>query len=297
VKPWLWLVAALVAGPAPGPRGDEFRVESVVAPSITVADLDRSVRFYCDVLSFQKVGEVAGDGAAQPARTVRLALGEERLDLKAPLTPGGRAMPPGSRANDRWFQHVAIVVADMGRAFARLRDRGVKAISQGPQRLPVWNRAAADISAFYFKDPDDHALELIQFPPDKGAAKWHRATGQLFLGIDHTAIVVADSEASIRFYRRLGLRVAGHSENWGIEQERLSGVPGARVRITSLRAQAGPGIELLEYLAPRDGRPRPKDTRWNDLWSWRTQLAVTSPAARRFEIADPDGHTLVVGAP
>ena len=28
---------------------------------------------------------------------------------------------------------------------------------------------------------------------------------------------------------------------------------GARLRITALRAHAGPGIEFLEYLAPRDG--------------------------------------------
>ena len=34
---------------------------------------------------------------------------------------------------------------------------------------------------------------------------------------------------------------------------------GARLHITALRASAGPGIEFLEYLAPRDGRPYPQD--------------------------------------
>ena len=38
-------------------------------------------------------------------------------------------------------------------------------------------------------------------PPDKGNPKWHRGRDRLFLGIDHTAIVISDTEASLRFYR------------------------------------------------------------------------------------------------
>lgn len=52
----------------------------------------------------------------------------------------------------------------------------------------------------------------------------------------------------------------------------LNNVFGARLRITSLRAAAGPGIEFLEYLAPRDGRATPGDTRANDLVYWQTRL-------------------------
>lgn len=95
----------------------------------------------------------------------------------------------------------------------------------------------------------------------------------MFLGIDHTAIVVSDTDASLKFYRdALGMRVAGMSENYGIEQERLNNVFGARLRITGLRADAGPGIEFLEYLAPADGRPAPKDAKANDLAHWQTRL-------------------------
>jgi catechol 2,3-dioxygenase-like lactoylglutathione lyase family enzyme len=102
----------------------------------------------------------------------------------------------------------------------------------------------------------------------------------LFLGIDHTAIVVGDTEASRAFYRdRLGMEFAGASENWGPEQERLNNVFGARLRITALRAQAGPGIELLEYLAPSDGRRFPADTRANDLWHWQVSLVTADLGA------------------
>jgi len=127
-------------------------------------------------------------------------------------------------------------------------------------------------------------LEVLSFPPDKGMARWH-ATDRLFLGIDHTAIVVADTAESLRFYRDLlGLKVTGESENHGTEQEHLNNVFGARLRITALRSAAGPGIELLEYLAPRDGRSPPADLRSNDLLSWRTRLRLADASGAYAEL-------------
>ena len=168
----------------------------------------------------------------------------------------------------------------MDKAYARLRQNKVEHASSGPQRLPDWNKNAAGISAFYFKDPDGHPVEVLQFPPDKGAEKWHRPTNKLFLGIDHTAIVVWDTDASLKFYRDvLGLRVAGESENYGTEQEHLNNVFGARLRITALRSATGPGIELLEYLAPRDGRPFPADEHANDIVHRRTIVFTTDADA------------------
>lgn len=61
------------------------------------------------------------------------------------------------------------------------------------------------------------------------------------------------------------------------EQEHLNNVFGARLRITSLRAgSGGPGIEFLEYLAPRDGRLVPADARASDLFHWQTTLIVNT---------------------
>ena len=64
------------------------------------------------------------------------------------LEPKGRAAPDDSRSNDRWFQHVAIVVSDMGRAYAALRGARVEGVSESPQQLPDWNPAASGIRAF-----------------------------------------------------------------------------------------------------------------------------------------------------
>src|SRR5687768_3514123 len=223
-------------------------VEQVGAIGMTVSDMDASVDFYSKVLSFEKVSDVEVTGEDYERlqgvfglrmRVVRMKLGEEFIELTEYLAPRGRPVPIDSRSNDRWFQHIAIITSDMDKAYALLRKHKVEHASTGPQRLPDWNKNAGGIEAFYFRDPDKHWLEILQFPPDKGDQKWQRKD-RLFLGIDHTAMVVADTEASLKFYRdALGLRIAGTSENYGTEQEHLNNVFGARLRITSLRAGSG----------------------------------------------------------
>lgn len=337
----LALLAALhLAGAGAAAARDAARVEAAAAVravgpiGMTVADLERSLDFYQRVLGFVRTGEL--EVAGEPwerllgvpglrARVATLRLGDESIVLTEYATPRGRPVPDGARADDRSFQHVAIIVRDMARAYAWLRDKVIHA-SRWPQRLPDWNADAAGIEAFYFRDPDGHFLEILAFPPSKGSAKWHRPGDDIFLGIDHTAIVVADTDASLALYRdTLGMRVAGTSENHGLEQERLNDVAGAHLRITTLRAPAGPGIELLEYLAPGGGRPAPENLRANDLSHWQTRLLVADPAlaeqalhalpvrlvspgvvrlpdgahgfTRGFLVRDPDGHALEVVAP
>jgi catechol 2,3-dioxygenase-like lactoylglutathione lyase family enzyme len=309
-------------------------VRAVESTGMTVSDMDRSVEFFSKVLSFEKVSdaEVIGEQYEHlqgvfglRMRVVKMKLGGEFIELTEYLAPRGRPIPVDSRSNDRWFQHIAIITSDMERAYQWLRNSKIEHASPGPQRLPDWNENAGGIRAFYFKDPDGHALEILQFPEGKGDAKWRRLAseekGKLFLGIDHTAIVVGDTDASLKFYRdALGMRVAGESENYGIEQERLNNVFGARLRITGLRAESGPGIELLEYLAPRDGRPTPGDRKANDLAHWQTKLVtrdiesslarlregkfafissgvieLSEPASgfkRSFLVRDPDAHAM-----
>jgi catechol 2,3-dioxygenase-like lactoylglutathione lyase family enzyme len=286
-KTMLLLVLLLGRG-MPGvlaqPAQQSVLVAAVEGVGLTVADMDRSVAFYTNVLAFEPVSDVEVVGDAYEylqgifglrMRVVRLRLGDECIVLTEYLTPRGRPAPVDARSHDRWFQHIAIIVSDMERAYQWLRRHKVQHVSTGPQRLPDWNPKAAGIQAFYFKDPDGHALEILQFPPGKGEQKWHRPTEKLFLGIDHTAIVVGNTETSLRFYRDVfGLQVVGESENYGTEQEHLNNVFGARLRITTLRAAAGPAIEFLEYLTPRDGRPMPADTRANDLVHWQTTLVL-----------------------
>jgi catechol 2,3-dioxygenase-like lactoylglutathione lyase family enzyme len=306
-------------------------VTGVDSIGITVSDLDRSVEFYSKVLLFEKVSETEVDGAEYEhlegvfglrMRTARMRLGGEFIELTEFLAPRGRPFPGEMKANDVGFQHIAIITSDMARAYQWLRSNRVQYASSGPQRLPDWNKNAAGIQAFYFRDPDGHFLEVLAFPPDKGDAKWHATSGanngeKLFLGIDHTAIVISNTDASLRFYRDvLGLHVVGESENYGTEQEHLNNVFGAHLRITSLRAgpgraATGPGVEFLEYLAPGDGLRYPPEEKANDLIHWQTRFVgpSVSEAAEDLQkshsavvssgvvqqsiiVRDPDGHAI-----
>ena len=271
---------------------------------MTVSDMDRSVEFY-SALTFQKVKDVEVSGEQYEhlegvfgarMRIVRMQLGKEFLDLTQYLAPLGRPIPTDSRSNDLWFQHIAIVVRDMDQAFEKLRALKVQFVSTGPQTLPPSIKAAAGIKAFYFRDPDQHNLEIIYFPPGKGDPRWQEKTDKLFLGIDHTAIGNSNTDASLKFYRDLlGLRKAGESENFGTEQEHLNQVFGAHLRITGLRAPSGPGIEFLEYLTPRDGRPRPADVHANDVVHWQTTIATDDVDLMAKKLRDAHVHFVSSG--
>jgi catechol 2,3-dioxygenase-like lactoylglutathione lyase family enzyme len=328
---WSFVIACVPPVWADATQGPLVR--SVESVGMTVADVDRSIDFYSKVLFFQKTSDVELDGNDYEhlegvfglrMRVVRMRLGDESIELTEYLTPKGRPMAIDSRSNDRWFQHIAIITSDMDRAYAWLRQNRVQYVSPGPQTLPTYIKAAAGIRAFYFADPDGHPLEVLEFPPDKGNPKWHLADEQaLFLGIDHSAIVVANTSVSLAFYQDgLGFREVGESENYGPEQEHLNSVFGARLRITSLRSQEGPGIELLEYLAPTDGRSMPADERANDLVHHQTRLvsddieaAVRTLKEKHYQlispgivplpkaeigfhlaviVRDPDGHSIVL---
>jgi catechol 2,3-dioxygenase-like lactoylglutathione lyase family enzyme len=317
---WLLLAMAVAGQAQAAPAKRVPAIQAVAAISTTVAEMDRSVAFYSGVLSFRKVSdqeiEVANAALCIPAsrrRVVRMRLGDESIELVQFEGARGRPIPADSRSDDLWFQHIAIIVSDMDQAYAVLQANRVPAASVAPQRLPDWNKNAAGIRAYYFKDPDGHPLEILQFPAGKGDPKWHRNAGRLFLGIDHTAIVVSNTDASLKFYRDLlGMHVAGQSENYGVEQEALNNLPGAHLRITSLRAAEGPGIELLEYVSPRSGRHLQYDPQAADLVHRHTLLIAVDPAAlaqalpttlakpsqaagkHTFAVRDPDGHALLI---
>jgi catechol 2,3-dioxygenase-like lactoylglutathione lyase family enzyme len=325
---WLIIAIAMIAALLSSAHAHPVkRIESV---GFTVSEMDKALDFYTRVLPFEKTSDVEASGDdieklsgvfGARVRIVRLKLGDEVLELKEYLTPRGRPISVDSRSNDRWFQHIAIIVSDMDRAYAHLRANKVRHASTGPQTLPSYITAAAGIKAFYFKDFDDHVLEILSFPPDKGLTKWHKLgkSGRLFLGIDHTAIVVGDTAKSTQFYGGvLGLTVAGSSDNYGPEQEHLNNVNGARLHITGLQTkEPGIAVEFLEYKAPTNGRPYPSDSNANDLWHWQTTFATADivstlsaykPAfvsdgivsiadtrltyARESLIRDPDGHAV-----
>lgn len=254
--------------------------------ALTVADMDRSVAFFEHALEFKKVSEriivdrnydyLTGVFGTR-VRNVQLRLGDEMIELEQFLSPRGQPIPADGRSNDLWFQHFAVVVSDMDKAFEHVRKFSITGISSSPQTIPESNKGAAGIKAYKFKDPDGHPLELLYFPADKGNPKWQQPNGKLFLGIDHSAITVGNTERSIAFYENvIGLQVKGGGVNTGITQEQLDNAFGAVVRITGLRPDraVGPGFEFLQYITPSGGRAAPGDLLPNDLVLTRSIVEV-----------------------
>jgi catechol 2,3-dioxygenase-like lactoylglutathione lyase family enzyme len=307
------------------------QVSKVESIGITVKDMNRSLKFYTEVLGFKKISdaEYKGENVEKlkglfgiNTRVARLQLGDEFIELTDYLTSGGRSIPEDQKSNDLFFQHIAIVVSDMDKAYRQVKKYNVEHVSTAPQTLPKSIPGAEGIRAFYFHDPDNHNLELIYFPAGKGQAKWQRSYGRIFLGIDHTAIGVSSTENSHRFYMdMLGLERKGDSWNKGIEQEHLNNVEGASLHITGYRAAAGPGIEFLEYINPGPGKPYPADSRSDDIWHWQTSLIVSDAESlykkfraisasfvskelvhermygvptKSFIVRDPDGHAILI---
>ncbi len=313
------------------PNCNNVQVQRIRAIGLTVTSVERSQNFYEQALDFKTVSDITLEDQDYSAlegvvpskiRIVTLQLGDELIYLMEYLNVEGKPIPSDSQSNDLWFQHIAIAVNDMDRAYAHLQSFSIDPISVEPQTIPPSNEASAGVRAFKFKDPDRHNLELIWFPPGKGQDKWHTLTNRLFLGIDHSAIAVANTEQSLQFYRDiLGMHIEGGSLNQGETQARLDGLPEAQVRVTALRpAQGGLGIELLDYITPANGRAMPSDWKSYDIAHMQVELVVNdiqavellrqngvqsvssqlvqtntlSPDRQGFLVKDPNGHAMLL---
>src|ERR1041385_6737556 len=103
-------------------------VREVGAIGLTVNDLGRELNFFTNTLPFELVSISDAGGEEQEhllalknvkLRIATLKLGDERIMLTKHLSQKGRPIPQDSRSFDRWFQHIAIVVSDMDKAYAR----------------------------------------------------------------------------------------------------------------------------------------------------------------------------------
>lgn len=236
-------------------------VRAIIGFGRTVADLAVTEAFYRDGLGFARVAPPEPVPPAhceamgltdRRAIQLRMRLGAQAVTFLA-VDPPGAPYPDDPAATDPFFQHLAIPVRDMGAAMAQLAPRTPTPISHGgPQRLPA---STGGVTAYKFRDPDGHPLELIVFPEGPPADRWRDAPG-LFLGIDHSAITVTDLEATLAFLSgTLGLTVGARGLNQGPEQARLDGVDDPQVDVIALTPpDPAPHVELLHYRVPTTRR-------------------------------------------
>jgi lactoylglutathione lyase len=115
---------------------------------LVVADLDRALHFYVDVLGLP-LGHRAGAYAQLATGPTRLAL-YERAAMA--VTLGRPIRPP---ADDAPGFELGFKVPDVDAAFAALAARGAPALTPPTDR--AWGQRTA-----YVRDPDGHLIELAE---------------------------------------------------------------------------------------------------------------------------------------
>jgi catechol 2,3-dioxygenase-like lactoylglutathione lyase family enzyme len=272
--------------------------------SLTTPDAESLAKFYETAFGFRRITSERPVGIVFEAlmqetggaKSISLQLGGEIIQLLEFDTPG-RPYPPDFSASSLLFQHFAIVTQDMGEAYGRLcAVGGWSAITDpAPQHLP---QSSGGVTAFKFRDPDGHPLELLEFPTAGAPEYWRRpSTAMSCQGIDHSAISVADTERSVAFYEKLGFVPVSFSINSGTNQSRLDHIDGVEVAVTRLTASnAAPHLELLRYEFPR--RSDEASLKISDVAA--TVLVLEACGTKLGDadacriIVDPDGHHLAI---
>jgi catechol 2,3-dioxygenase-like lactoylglutathione lyase family enzyme len=145
------------------------RVRSTGHTGITVSDLERSIRFYRDLLGCEVSPVVRAEGPLFEAVTgvpgCRIDIAFVRLpghviELLCYREPQGRAS--GLRACDPGFMHVCLKVEELDRVIGLLRSAGFEAL--GPTQQAAGGPVDG-LKVVYVRDPDGVVLELIEEPP------------------------------------------------------------------------------------------------------------------------------------
>ena len=143
--------------------------------NLVVADLERMVRFYTEVLELKVTKRVTISGQwIEQVVGLKDAIGEvvyldlpqgPRVELIRYLKPPG-AHPPGlGESSTKGLRHVAFRVDDINHVFARLKQAGVHFLSD-VQQVPdsqVTYTGGVRKRLVYFQDPEGNLLELCEY--------------------------------------------------------------------------------------------------------------------------------------
>lgn len=136
---------------------------------ISVADMERSLGFYRDLLGLELVMDL--DVSAEPGldrvvgmdgvigRVVFLDAADSRVELWHYAEPAGRPLPAGHRPADHGVSHMAFEVDDLDGLHRRLVEAGVRVLSP-PEELGIHR-------TLYACGPDGEFVELLQDRSDR----------------------------------------------------------------------------------------------------------------------------------
>jgi len=142
--------------------------------NIVVSDLERSVKFYTEVLGFEKINSLhlEGDwidsvvglkGVVADLVIIAAPEGEPRIELFNFKSPIGESIPSNSLANTIGLRHTALRVDDIQASYKKLKDAGVKILSE-PATVPPNLAPQSNVrkTMYYFLDPDGVLIEIAE---------------------------------------------------------------------------------------------------------------------------------------
>ncbi len=146
--------------PAPGGDGRAIHPGARIGHvHLKVADLDRALRFWRDVIGLEEQQRMGG-------RAVFLSAGgyHHHIALNTWESAGGSPPPPGTTG----LYHVALLYPDrpsLARALRRVLDAGIELEGASDHGVS---------EALYLRDPDGNGVELYR---DRDRAEWPRDAG------------------------------------------------------------------------------------------------------------------------
>ena len=145
-------------------------IQRVTHIGVCVSDLERSIRFYCDLLGFRYLSRI--HIAGEPTDTLLALVGVDvqaaylerdgvRLEMLAFASPPAEPLEPPRRMNHLGFTHLSIRVTELTDMVERLRAQGVRVLDRTRIDIPARGSAAVMIT-----DPDGLWIELVESPGD-----------------------------------------------------------------------------------------------------------------------------------
>ena len=117
--------------------------------SMTVVDLQKSITFYKNVLSFTYTNSFTIDNNSDKkllgindlllkVKVAQLKLGDEKIELiRFTSTAKTNQVRIDSKRNNLLFQHISIMVSSIDKAYKKLKNANVEYVSSSPQTIPA----------------------------------------------------------------------------------------------------------------------------------------------------------------
>ena len=272
------VVAQVTPSPAPPPYG----VTGACHVSPIVDDLDRSARFYHDLIGLDLVPTPSAGALPwdeDPGHLHLHGMPQARLRFIGARMPGIRCgvelvemrgidrKPVRRRIQDPGAVTLILLVRELDAAFAKLEAAGVPVVSTGG--APVSMSSTSRTRAIIVQDPDGHFVELAQLDPQPETSA---PASSNVIGI-RLRVTVSDMDGTLAFYQqRLDLKGDLRAFTASPQVSAMLGLRDVEYRMATVRMPNSP--MLLEFMELKGAPGTATRSRVQDPGSFRLQLNV-----------------------